>query len=210
MSDAHDQRAYFNALADSWDDRVDHRTERLSALLSALPIAPGARVLDVGTGTGVMIPWLHGAVGTRGEVVALDVADRMLAVAQRKHAAANVRFVCGDALDPALELGHLDGIVCYSVFPHFADQRSALASLAVRLRDGGFLAVAHGQSRNAINAMHAGADEEVRRDRLPPAQDIADWMSEAGLVPRIVFDDAEKFLILGVRQVIGECPVSVP
>lgn len=54
------------------------------ALLRRAAVAPGERVLDVGCGTGVMLPLLARAVGPGGVVVGVDFSPGMLDVARRR------------------------------------------------------------------------------------------------------------------------------
>jgi demethylmenaquinone methyltransferase/2-methoxy-6-polyprenyl-1,4-benzoquinol methylase len=83
--------------------------------------------LDVGTGTGVLIPFLTGCTGS---VTAIDSAEKMIEAARRKFEGKAVEFVHGDALEYPFEDAPFDHIVCYSVFPHFDDKPLAIARLA--------------------------------------------------------------------------------
>jgi SAM-dependent methyltransferase len=69
-------------------------------LLGSAGIAPGMRVLDLGTGLGHVAFQLSELVGPTGAVVGIDQAVAMLAVAERRRVAAgieNVRFEEADA-----------------------------------------------------------------------------------------------------------------
>lgn len=54
--------------------------------IQALQLQPGDRVLDVGCGTGLNIPFLADAVGPTGVIVGVDRSPQMLRVAGRKRA----------------------------------------------------------------------------------------------------------------------------
>ena len=76
-----------------------YRAGRLAALAD-LDLRPGARVLDLGCGTGLNLPGLVQAVGSSGQVIGVDAAPRMLDVAAGKARAAGwsqVRLVRADA-----------------------------------------------------------------------------------------------------------------
>jgi ubiquinone/menaquinone biosynthesis C-methylase UbiE len=90
-----------------------------------------------------------------------------------------------------------DAILCYSCFPHFRDQRATIRHLSQGLKTGGTLAVAHSESRDAINAIHANGPEEVRDDYLPPSGEITKMMADAGLEVIETIDDEEMFVIVG-------------
>jgi len=52
-------KAYFNEQAQIWDEKVAEKdVSKLEKLSGYLTIEPGATILDVGTGTGVFIPYL--------------------------------------------------------------------------------------------------------------------------------------------------------
>ena len=78
-------REFFNRMAPQWDEQVRHDACKLSRIVTALSLQPGERVLDIGTGTGVMLPYLRQALGMLGELTAIDVAEEMLARARAKH-----------------------------------------------------------------------------------------------------------------------------
>lgn len=83
--------------------------------IDALALPHGARVLDVGCGTGHNFALLLSAVGQTGRVVGVDQSPQMLAVARRKtrgQPPGTVTLVVADAeqLDPAAVAG-ADGTV---------------------------------------------------------------------------------------------------
>ncbi len=59
-------------------ERSVYRAGRLRGI-AALDLRPGARVLDVGCGTGLNLAPLLGRVGPAGRVVGVDRSDKMLA-----------------------------------------------------------------------------------------------------------------------------------
>ncbi len=82
-------------------ERPVYRAGRLAAI-AGLRLHPGARVLDVGCGTGLNLPLLIDAVGTRGAVVGVDASGAMLAQARERITAGgwdNVTLHQGDAAD---------------------------------------------------------------------------------------------------------------
>lgn len=189
-------RAFFNSVAERWDSIAIHDAHRVKKILSCAGIAQGDRVLDVGTGTGVLAMGLSEAVGPKGDVVAIDIAEKMLAIAESKFAANNLSFVHGDYL--AFDSPQpFDAIIAYSCFPHFPDRpafhRKARSLLKV---PGGRLLIAHSEGREAINSMHADIDEGPVSLPLPPVGILVSELSEAGFAAKLCCDDENFYYVL--------------
>jgi ubiquinone/menaquinone biosynthesis C-methylase UbiE len=91
--------AFFDRLAGDWDESTDHHPSKLERIARLLRLEPGDTVLDVGCGTGVMVPYLLERVGENGRIVAVDISPRMIEVARRKFPPAeypNVKFIVAD------------------------------------------------------------------------------------------------------------------
>ncbi|MEB3234954.1 MAG: methyltransferase domain-containing protein [Cyanobacteriota bacterium] len=117
--------------------------------LVAPPLLDGARVLDLGCGSGRDVYLLAQLVGPHGQVVGVDMTPEQLAVAREHqgwHAEqfgyANVRFVEGlieqlDRLD--LEPGSFDVVVSNCVVNLATDKGAVLAGVRRLLKPGGEL-----------------------------------------------------------------------
>lgn len=100
VNKAREWQRFFDAHAENYDQNgfTKHTEAEVDFLLSLYPILPGARILDVGCGTG-----RHAiALARRGyRVCGLDISEGMLSVARGKAQAAgiDVTWVHGDATD---------------------------------------------------------------------------------------------------------------
>jgi ubiquinone/menaquinone biosynthesis C-methylase UbiE len=103
----------------------------------------GARVLDVGCGTGVVARSAAPRVGGGGAVVGLDADPAMLAVARAASAGAAppVRWCAGSALDLPFADGSFDVVLSQQALQFFADPGTALGEMRRVLGRGGRLAV---------------------------------------------------------------------
>ena len=104
-------------------------------------IAPGMRVLDVGTGAGDVAFLAADLVGRTGEVIGVERAPAALKVARARaeaQARSNVSFREGDPTAMRFEQP-FDAVVGRLVLMYYPDPAEALRRLASHLRPGGLL-----------------------------------------------------------------------
>ena len=79
-------RQYFNDLASTWDETARNNDPlKLQALVNKLELPSSGWILDVGTGTGVFLPYISGSVNGGCQLVSMDFALNMVAIAKKKH-----------------------------------------------------------------------------------------------------------------------------
>lgn len=191
-----DRRTYFNEKASNWDSLFPDEVKlRLREIVRGLSIRPGAKVLDVGTGTGILIPFLVEAVGSAGTVVAMDFAAQMLAVARQKYSWPNVQFLEADVAAIPFPGQTFDEVVCNSAFPHFTDQPQAAKEMGRVLKTGGRIAVCHPHSREYVNNLHRSLDGVVSNDLIPDDETMRALFAAAGFQEIAIQDGAGCYLL---------------
>jgi ubiquinone/menaquinone biosynthesis C-methylase UbiE len=120
--------------------------DRFSGTLNALAIdklelQPGEAVLDIGCGTGALLPGLVKAVGPQGRVVAMDFSPRMVAIARKRAKWPNVEVRQADACNTDHGAGEFDAAVALGAFSAMPDVPAAVANAADALKPGGRLFV---------------------------------------------------------------------
>ena len=187
--------AYFDERADTWDETVAEKdTGKLVAMAVGLGLKPGDTVLDVGSGTGILVPYLLAQLGPSGTLVGVDLARRMLRKAAAKGFGPRVSLLQADICLAPLRAGTCDAVVCYSSFPHFRDKPAALGELLRVLRAGGMLAIAHTSGRQHINAIHARVPG-LKDDRLLDEPEMRRLLVAAGFVDIAVEDRPDSYLV---------------
>ena len=145
---------FFDRCAPWWDDDMIRNEDLIAAILNNGGIRPGAHVLDVACGTGVLFPdyLKRGAASVTG----IDISPEMAKIAASKFP--EVTVICGDVEN--YDFGRqFDAVMVYNAFPHFPDPARLIQVLAGLVKPGGKLSVAHGMSRAALTDHHKRASK---------------------------------------------------
>jgi ubiquinone/menaquinone biosynthesis C-methylase UbiE len=152
--------AYYDAVNHAYDDWSSGIHRRLGARLVeiASPL-PGERLLDVGCGTGLVTQMAAERVGTSGEVFGVDIAKRLLEVAQLR-ASPHVRFFHGPAEALVFSDCTFDVVTIGDSLPYLSDPRRALEEAHRVLRRGSRIAV------SVLDRALSTPAQEVYHERL--------------------------------------------
>ncbi len=195
------QKDFFNQKADVWDQITIHNLEKVQYITELLGIRFDDNILDVGTGTGIMIPFYEKYL-VDGRVVAVDYSERMIEAARWKYPEKDhprVSFKVSDVYDLNYA-GEFDIVMCYSCFPHFINQPLAIKLLSGALRKGGQLVVAHSDSAKKINGVHINGGVEIKNDFLPSMVELKQMMEQNGLNVTFERDDQDYFICIAKKS----------
>ncbi len=189
------QKDFFDEKAGVWDEITLHNFEKVQYITKLLEIHSDDRILDVGTGTGIMIPFYEKYL-SNGSVVAMDYSEKMIAIARSKYPEKDhpmISYLVSDVYELQYN-ADFNLVVCYSCFPHFVNQPLAIKILSKALRRGGRLAVAHSDSAKKINGVHVNGGVEIKNDFLPSMEQLKQMMEENGLTVTFERDDESYFV----------------
>lgn len=134
---------YFNADRAAEDERLllqsrlfDPLTRRL---LEVVGLAPGMRVLDLGSGAGNVARLVADLVGPHGAVVGVENDPEAVELARRHTKAPNVEFRVADAQTLRGIEGGFDAVTGRLILLHLPDPVNALREAAARVRPGGLV-----------------------------------------------------------------------
>lgn len=194
------RRAFFDAHAHGWEERgypADVRG-RLEVLVDCFGIEPGEKILDVGCGEGVLVPYLLDRLGPSGFVVELDNSLEMLKGAARK-SARQIQCVWAGVETLPLVDADFDRVICFASFPHFANPVKALKQIHRVLKSAGTLVIAHLLSRDEI-ARHHAKSTVVLGDELPEEAAMRELMTQTGFCVRRLEDRPGRYLLITTKE----------
>lgn len=186
---------FFDRLAPTWDaNELRSTPDKIKSILGKLPIREGMNVLDLGTGTGVLVPYLSEMVGPTGKVTAIDMSDGMLSRAKEKYGKLeNVQFLKIDFEEEQIP-GMYDLVMMYCVYPHLHSPSSTMEWLfKMNLNPGGVIVIAFPCDEKYINDIHH--ERKSDSDHLQPAPVLAKIIDSWGFCAEVIAYDSEQFII---------------
>ncbi len=225
MPETNEVSGIVDSRSDSWQENGDETTRQalvdyLDAVVTtpllraaadgavtALGPMPGARVLDVGCGTGVFLPILAELVGETGRVTGVDHAADFVDTARRRvnelGLGDRVEVFEGNALDLPFPGAAFDAAHCERMLMHLEDPTAALREMRRVVRPGGAVVVVESDwaglrvdhpDREAFDALYTRWLVRIRQPAM--GLELRRRMTEAGLA-----DVQAEPIILGSRDV---------
>lgn len=188
--------AFFDGLAENWDAEMIKSQEKIKKILDIAEVTEGKTVLDIGCGTGVLIP--DYLARSAEKCVAVDISPKMLEIAKNKFREYdNLEFLCADAEEFSFP-EDFDCIVIYNAFPHFVNPTILFENLSECLEFDGRITVAHGMSRDDLIKHHSGRAQKVS-SILPETEEMQNLMSPFFKVDiKISTDDI--YIVSGIKK----------
>lgn len=195
------EHVFFENYAGTWDRDRKENPEILSFLVTLMGLSAGDTVLDAGSGTGILLPYLHRAVTDTGRIEELDYSHRMLEQARQKFASVpGITYTEKDILKYKLPQKTYDAIVCLNFYPHIAQYKEVfIKKMTAALKQDGALIIMHDMPRCRVNGLHAQG-EKGQSCVLPPVDIMATMLITAGLSVTIAMDTDSYYFIKAEKK----------
>jgi len=193
------KREFFNKQAMSWDEQYkrDHHSQ-VRELVERFDLKQGKTVLDVGCGTGILLPYLSEKVKEKGLILALDFSWNMIFEAKKnriypQEEKPHLHFINASVEALPLKDQTIDYITCLDTFAHVTDQKKAVYEMSRTLKTGGRLFIAHSLGRKELAERHRLVGGEVEQDTLPEDDKMREMMKNAGLKDIKILDQPNLY-----------------
>jgi len=170
--------------------------------MAEIPVRPGDRILDMGSGLGQMSIALAKAAGPDGRVLGLERSPEQIAKAEASRSeaglsAARVEFRQGDALNPRFlegERGRFDLAFTRFLLEHVPDPLAVVKHMVLAVRPGGTIVL-------------ADDDHDVLRLHPEPAGLRSVWHAYMSLYERVGNDPHVGRKLVQMLHAAGATPV---
>lgn len=106
-----------------------------------LKLEKNSRVMDMGTGTGAIIPYLAKQISKEGQIVGIDFSEKMVKIANeriiKQKIASKAKAMVADGTKLPFPDNHFDAIIATFAFTSFPEPEKAMKECARVLRPGG-------------------------------------------------------------------------
>lgn len=195
-----DDREFFDKIAGTWDENEVLSTPiKINQVLDFFDLHENQDILDLGTGTGVLLPFITQRIGENGKILAVDFSEGMLSQAKRKYSnlTPTPSFMNLD-FENDLIPGQFDRIILYCVYPHLHSPVETLKWLEkVNLKEEGLISIAFPTGPDFINNIHK--ERHSDSDILPSAEILTQYLVSNGL-DAYVASDSEECYVVNIRK----------
>lgn len=200
---------FFNDHAEKWYDMcykdlktgLNKHQNKFERLFSLLQLKPGSKVLDVGCGSGILVPFIFKDI-KNGILHELDSSEKMIEVNKKQNTQNNIKFIIADIEAASLENEYYDVIICFSCFPHFHNKQKTLNKIYNLLKENGIVVICNFKSTKELNKLHA-SHLAVKHDIMPNKKTMEKLLLNSNLNIKYFIEEDEFYYIMS-KKVIND------
>jgi SAM-dependent methyltransferase len=168
--------------------------ERLEKIVESGKIKKGDTVLDVGTGTGILIPIIKKY--EPGWIYACDLSAAMLGQLNAKKYP-DVETIVADVRDLRLPGSSLDVIFINACYGNIIDKQGALTNLSRMMKPHGRMVISHPLGKSFTRSMRERASFPL--DPFPEKQEAEKLFSPFGFEIETFTDEPKLYILVALK-----------
>jgi SAM-dependent methyltransferase len=189
------QRELFDELYEIFEPPLPEGVpERLERIVASGEIAPGAAVLDVGSGTGILVPLIRQY--EPASIYACDLSEAMLGRLGENYPYAET--ILSDVRDLELPDGSLDVVFVNACYPNIVDKVTAFSNIGRMLRPGGRLVISHPLGKSFIETIKKGTPFPL--DDFPARAEAETLFGAFGFRVKSFVDERELYILVAEKE----------
>ena len=171
--------------------------ERLEEIVRAGGILPGDTVLDIGSGTGILIPIIKRYKPS--QIYACDLSEKMLS--QLKTNYPDVQTFLTDVKDLRLPQASVDVAFLNACYPNIADKAGAFDNLSRIVKPGGRVVISHPMGKTFILSLKDAMSFPL--DEFPGRQSAEELFKPYGFEVASFTDQAQLYILVLKKAASG-------
>jgi ubiquinone/menaquinone biosynthesis C-methylase UbiE len=189
------QRQHFNELFHMFEPPLPEGVpDRLEKIVAHGTIEKEDVVLDVGSGTGILIPMIRKYGPSR--IYACDLSENMLEQLKKNYP--EVLTVMMDVKDLVLSDTSVDVVFINACFPNIADKEEAFKNIAGIMKPGGRMVISHPLGRKFVKSLKRQASYPL--DEFPDKAEAENLFRSFGFNIQKFIDEPELYILLAVKM----------
>ena len=198
------QREKFDELVHLFEPPLPENVPaRLSRIVAAAEILSGEVVLDVGTGTGILVPEIKKY--RPGRIYACDLAEKMLAQLRKNYS--GVDTILADVRDLALPDASIDVVFINACYPNIADKHGAFSNIARMMKPAGRVIVSHPLGKQFVHTLKKTSPFAL--DDLPTGSGAEPLFAPYGFKVESFVDEPDLYILTissNTMRILPEAP----
>ena len=192
------QRKTFDRLYHLFDPPLPEGVpERLEKIVANGKVNRGDVVLDVGTGTGILIPLIRKYEPRR--IYACDLSEAMLEQLRSKKYP-DVETIVADVRDLKLPEMSIDAVFINACYGNIIDKTGAFTNLSRMLKPQGRMVISHPLGKSFVHSL--GAGDPFPLDDFPEKPEAEKLFEPFGFKVETFIDEPKLYILVAVHTLV--------